>query len=84
MTYIPYLHLKEGDEAFVRSIVIEAASDFFTVRIENFPRYVFTAFAPVSEIAKASDIHLLNPMRLRDLKYLDPTYRGVSAQKLPK
>ncbi|MDB5608132.1 MAG: hypothetical protein JWP25_5032, partial [Bradyrhizobium sp.] len=38
---IPHLNCTEGDVVFVRATVVEAASDFFTVRIENFPRYAF-------------------------------------------
>lgn len=61
---IPHLNCTEGDVVFVRATVIEAASDFFTIRIENFPRYVFTTFAPPSEIAKREDIDAMPPIRL--------------------
>lgn len=61
---IPHLNCTEGDVVFVRATVIEAASDFFTLRIENFPRYIFTTFAPVSEIAKREDIDAMPAIRL--------------------
>jgi hypothetical protein len=70
-----------GDEVFVRATVLEACSDAFQIRIQDFPTMTITAWAPRSEVAKAEDIVLLKPMRRRDLKYLDPAYEGVKAQK---
>lgn len=61
---IPHLNCTEGDVVFVRATVVEACSDFFTLRIENFPKYKFTAFAPTSEIAKREDIDAMPPLRL--------------------
>lgn len=60
---IPYLQLREGDEAFVRSVVLEASSDCFKVEMQDYPKYIFTTYTPVSEVAKAEHIHLLSPMR---------------------
>jgi hypothetical protein len=65
---IPHLNCTEGDVVFVRAVVVSAESDFFTLRIENYPKYVFTAFAPVSEIAKREDIDAMPPIRLPRVK----------------
>ena len=81
---MPYRGYQKGDQVFIRATVLEACSDCFQVRIEDFPTVTITTWAPVSEIAKAEHIILLKPMRRGDLKYLDPAYNGVSAQKLPK
>lgn len=61
---IPHLHCTEGDVVFVRAVVVSAASDFFTLRIESFPKYAFTAFAPTSEVAKREDIDAMPAIRL--------------------
>lgn len=82
--YIPHLHLREGDEAFVRVTVLEACSDYFKVIVEDYPNLAVTKCVPVSEIAKASDIHLLRPIRRWDLKHLYAAEGEVPAPKLPK
>jgi hypothetical protein len=81
---MPYRDCQKGDEVFIRATVLEACSDAFQVRIEDFTSLTITTWAPVSEIAKAEDIARLKPVRRPDLKHLDPAYGGVNAQKLPK
>jgi len=83
--YIPHLHLREGDKAYVRVTVLKTCSDAFQVRIEDFPKFIITTWVPASEVAKAEDIARLNIPRRRDLKYLDPHYLSEwERQKLPK
>jgi hypothetical protein len=72
----PHLNCTEGDIVFIRATVIEAASDFFKIRVEDYPNWVVTAYVPVSEIAKAGDILDLRAPRRED--------NGVKSQKLPK
>lgn len=62
---MPYRMYQAGDVVFVRAVVLEACSDFFQIRIEDFPRYAITTWAPVSEIAKAGDIARLRALRVR-------------------
>lgn len=45
-----------GDEVYIRAVVLQACSDMFQVRIEDFPSVVITTWAPASEIARAEDI----------------------------
>jgi hypothetical protein len=71
LSYLP------GDTVFVRATVLQACSDAFQIRIEDFPTITITTWAPPSEIAKVEDIALLKPIRRGDLKYLDPAYNGV-------
>jgi hypothetical protein len=68
---MPYRTYQAGDEIFIRATVLQACSDAFQVRIEDFPNLTITTWAPVSEIAKMEDIERLKPRRRRDLKYLD-------------
>ena len=60
---MPYRGYREGDEVFVRATVLVAASDCFKIRIEDHPVITITAWVPVSEVAKASDIGQLAPPR---------------------
>jgi hypothetical protein len=80
----PHLNCQEGDTVYVRATVVQAASDFFEIRIEDYPNWVVKAHVPVSEVAKAEDISGLRMQRRRDLKYLEMADDGVNAQKLPK
>ena len=50
-----------GEVVFLRARIIEPTIDMFKVRIEG-QGYALTTWAPVSEIAKAEDIHLLRPL----------------------
>jgi hypothetical protein len=73
---IPHLNCQEGDIVFVRATVIQAASDFFEIRIEDYPNWVVKAHVPVSEVAKAEDIAGLRMPRRQE--------NGVNAQKFGK
>lgn len=81
---LPHLKCGLGDTIYIRATVLEACSDYFKVRIEDFPSIAITTFVPVSEIAKADDIAGMRMPHRSDLKYLDPAHNGVVAQKLPK
>lgn len=60
---MPYLLCQAGDIVFVRARVLVAAADAFQIRIEHFPEYAFTTWAPPSEIARFEDIPRLRPLR---------------------
>lgn len=79
---MPHLNCKEGDIVFARATVVEAASDYFKLRFEDYPQYVITACVPAREVAKLEDLERLLPPRRRDLKYLE--HEGVTAEKFPK
>jgi hypothetical protein len=81
---MPYRTYQSGETVYIRATVLQACSDAFQVRIEDYPNLTITTWAPVSEIAKPEDIARLRPVRRPDLKYLDPAFTRVEAQKLPK
>lgn len=58
---MPYRTVQAGETVFVRATVLNPCSDTFQIRIEDYPYYAFTVWAPVSEIARAEDIGLLLP-----------------------
>lgn len=60
---MPHRRCREGDEVFVRAVVLEAASDAFRVRIEDHPVMTVTTWVPVSEVAKPEDIGALDRPR---------------------
>ena len=60
---MPYLKCLPGDIVYVRARVLVAASDAFQIRIEHFPEYAFTTWAPPSEIARLEDIARMRPLR---------------------
>lgn len=60
---MPYRTVLAGEMVFVRATVLHACSDTFQLRIEDFPKYSFTIWAPVSEIARAHDIGRLLPSK---------------------
>jgi hypothetical protein len=67
---MPHLNCTEGDVVFVRATVLEAAADCFKLRVEDFPTYAITFYAPSREIAKQEDIERL----------LAPRWDRVNAQ----
>jgi hypothetical protein len=68
----PYRSYQPGEQVFVRAIVLEHCSTASRggvgiVRFEDYPNFTITAYAPVSEIARAEEIPLLPPLRRPDM-----------------
>ena len=61
----PHLKCTEGDVVYVRAVVVEAASDFFKIRVQDQPNWDIPVYVPVSEIAKFEDIPALRAPRKR-------------------
>jgi hypothetical protein len=78
---LPHVNCKEGDEVYIRAVVLRACSDAFQVRIEDHPTLTVTQWVPACEVSKKEDIGDLHPVRQPDLKYLDPAYNGVKCEK---
>jgi hypothetical protein len=68
---MPHRNYQSGETVYIRATVLQACSDAFQVRIEDYPNLTITTWAPVSEIAKPEDIARLRPVRRSDLNYLD-------------
>ena len=47
---------QEGDVAFVRVTVLETWGDVLKVRVDDFPRYAVTFWAPASQLADPEQV----------------------------
>jgi hypothetical protein len=70
---MPHLSCQPGDVVYIRAEVVEACSDAFQVRIEDFPSMATTVWVPASEVAKQGDIDRMAPMR-RMRKEVNPRF----------
>jgi hypothetical protein len=61
--YTPHLYCMAGSEAFLRVMVIEACSDDFHIRIEDYPRGSTRLWVPAREVARREDIDLMPAAR---------------------
>ena len=50
-----------GDTVFVRATVVEAASDYFKVCIEDDATMSITTWVPIGELARREDLDQLKP-----------------------
>jgi len=67
----PHNSCAKGDIVFVRATVVEACSDAFQVRFEDYPTLVVTTWVPAREVALAADVDKLPPLRNCDLRYVE-------------
>jgi hypothetical protein len=60
---MPSRTCQAGDTVFVRATVIEAASDYFQILIDDGKFMSITSWAPACEVARFEDIGQLKPIR---------------------
>lgn len=82
MAQQPYRSYQPGEEVFVRAIVLEHCSTTSrggvgVVRFEDYPNFAITAYAPVSEIARANEIASLAPLRRPNLAIEEAERAGL-------
>jgi len=61
---LPHSVCAKGDTVFIRATVIEACSDAFKVRIEDYPNLIITTWVPAGEVSRAVDIGNMRPMQI--------------------